>query len=84
MSSPDLRPGREPIPTQLQLTILRAKASGKTDQAAARACKISERTLRRELSALASAVGVGCRMELLVETVRCGWLDSEPDDLLAA
>lgn len=61
----------------LQLEILRAKVSGKTDRAVARVFRISERTLRREITALATAIGVGCRAELFVEAARRGWLDRE-------
>ncbi len=62
------------VPTTLQIAILRSKASGKSDIAAARELHISERTLRRNLGELAQCLGVAGRLALGIEVGRRGWL----------
>jgi DNA-binding NarL/FixJ family response regulator len=67
-----------PTPTPLQIAILRAKVAGKTDRSIARAFKLGERTVRRQIEDLIAVLGVSCRAELYAEAVRYGWLDREP------
>jgi DNA-binding NarL/FixJ family response regulator len=67
-----------PTPTPLQIAILHAKVAGKTDRSIARAFKLGERTVRRQLEDLISVLAVSCRAELYAEAVRHGWLDRKP------
>lgn len=64
-------------PTSLQIAILRSKASGKDDAAAARELHISERTLRRHLDQLTRTLGVAGRLALGIEVGQRGWLSGE-------
>lgn len=75
MTRSGARPVREPVPTLLQLEILRAKVGGKTDAFIARAFKIGDRTVRRHLDELIGVLGVSGRAELYAEAARRGWLD---------
>jgi DNA-binding NarL/FixJ family response regulator len=75
----ELKSGSEaaPAPIPLQIAILRAKLAGKTDRSIARAFKVSERTVRRQLDDLITTLGLSCRAELHAAAVRYGWLDRE-------
>jgi DNA-binding CsgD family transcriptional regulator len=68
------------VPTPFQLQILRQKAEGKTDLAAARTLGVGERTIRRQIESLIDSLAVGNRAALFVEVGRRGWLDLEFDD----
>lgn len=70
----------ERVPTPLQLKILRQKACGKTDFAAAHALGIGERTIRRQIESLIDALAVSNRAALFVEVGRRGWLDLDVAD----
>lgn len=70
----------ELVPTPFQLSILRQKASGKTDLAAARTLGVAERTIRRQIESLACLLAVSSRAALFVEVGRRGWLDLIVDD----
>ncbi|HEY8475164.1 MAG TPA: hypothetical protein VIL37_21440 [Natronosporangium sp.] len=72
------------MPTPFQLRILREKASGKTDRAAAHALGVAERTIRRQIESLIDTLAVGSRAALFVEVGRRGWLDTELVDEPAA
>lgn len=61
-------------PTEIELRLLQALNSGATDEAAARALAISERTLRRYLSALLTKLGATSRFQAGVKAVERGWL----------
>jgi DNA-binding CsgD family transcriptional regulator len=65
----------ELVPTLFQLKILRQKASGKTDRAAAHALGVGERTIRRQIESLIGVLAVSNRAALFVEVGRRGWLD---------
>jgi DNA-binding NarL/FixJ family response regulator len=70
----------ELVPTPFQLRILRQKAGGKTDKAAARVLGVGERTIRRQIESLIGSLALGNRAALFVEVGRRGWLDLEVDD----
>ena len=70
----------ELVPTQFQLRILKQKAGGKTDSAAARELGVAERTIRRQIENLIGLLAVSNRAALFVEVGRRGWLDLETDD----
>jgi DNA-binding NarL/FixJ family response regulator len=74
----------ELAPTPFQLKILRQKAGGKTDRAAAHALGVGERTIRRQIESLIDSLAVSNRAALFVEVGRRGWLDLIADEDLVA
>ena len=54
------------------VTILRLLSEGHTVDSVSRRVRLSERTVRRRLRAMADGVGVGSTMELVVYAVRRG------------
>lgn len=67
-------------PTPLQRAILAAKVGGLTDASIARALKISERTVRRQLDLLTDLLGVSGRAGLYLDVGRRGWLDGDESE----
>ncbi len=61
-------------PTEMELRLLQALNSGATDEVAARALAISERTLRRYMSAMLAKLGATSRFQAGVKAVERGWL----------
>lgn len=61
--------------TERQLAILRLLAGGMSDQDAAAAAYIGERTLQRDLARLMRTLRVQNRFQLGWEVARRGWLD---------
>jgi DNA-binding NarL/FixJ family response regulator len=80
MSGSGLGAVDELVPTPFQLKILRQKAGGKTDSAAAHALGVGERTIRRQIDSLVGLLSVSNRAALFVEVGRRGWLDLKLDD----
>jgi hypothetical protein len=59
--------------------LLRLLAAGLTDEAIGRRMGVHERTVRRRVSELASALSAESRFQAGVNAVRAGWLDDDAD-----
>jgi DNA-binding CsgD family transcriptional regulator len=67
--------GADPRLTPVQSTVLRLMAGGLTDAAIGRQLGVSERTVRRHISAILDRLNVGNRITAAAVAVREGWID---------
>jgi DNA-binding CsgD family transcriptional regulator len=61
-------------PSPVQRRILQLLATGVSDEAIARQCNVSARTVRRHVADLLTECGSNTRFSLAVEAIRRGWL----------